>query len=87
MLEIFVWKKAAPQTLGKYLVLLNTITTIMQFTVTEDISQLIVFYIMYPTGLLPVATSCIPASLNQTLRFTASLELRSTELSTSTTVL
>lgn len=34
------------------------------------------YYVIYPTGLHPVATSCCPASLIQTLRFTASLALR-----------
>lgn len=36
-------------------------------------------FVMSPTGSLPVAISCCPASIHQILRFTASLGLKSVE--------
>lgn len=63
----------------------STITFINIFTVVQDKTHC--SFVMYPTGLLPVAISCCPASLVQTLWFMASLGLRSIELSASTTAL
>ncbi len=55
MLEIFVWKRAAPQTLGTCLVLSNKSKFMVKFAVKEDKTHNL--YVMYPTGLLPVPTS------------------------------
>lgn len=44
-------------------------------------------FVMSPPGSRPVAISCCPASVHQTLRFTASLGLKSIEWSASTTAL